>query len=140
MSAGDCTTNMAPGNHPKRSTESPGYTAHTPADLPIQDLVLRTIRELLACDLTIVAVADALSMNVRTLQRRLAEAGVSYRTLLNDCRQEQAKAHLSRCDLPVSEVSRRLGYSDPAHFVRAFRRWTGVTPTRYGCKRRKSRQ
>lgn len=36
-----------------------------------------------------------------------------------------------RAELPVSEVAARVGYSDPAHFTRAFRRWTGHSPLEF---------
>ena len=80
---------------------------------------------------TIVAVADQLSMNVRTLQRRLESVGIPFRELLSDCRQRLARGELSGSDDPIAELSIRLGYSDPAHFARAFRRWTGSSPVEY---------
>jgi AraC-like DNA-binding protein len=79
----------------------------------------------------IVVVAENLSINVRTLQRRLASAGTSFRDLLSECRRQKALRELAESDRPVGDVSLRLGYSDPAHFARAFRRWTGSTPIEY---------
>lgn len=63
----------------------------------------------------------------RTLRRRLAEAGTSYRALVDDVRKERALAWL---DGPgsVSRVAQRLGFSDATAFARAFRRWTGIAP------------
>jgi len=99
---------------------------------PFQQTVARTIERLLATrHSTIAAVARELSMNVRTLQRRLARERVPFRSLLNDCRRRQAVHELTRGTYSISEVSARLGYSDPAHFARAFRRWTGRSPTEY---------
>ncbi len=74
------------------------------------------------------AIAHELDINARTLQRRLAQDGISFRQLLDECSRQQAETYLREHQLPVAEVSRRLGYSDSAHFVRAFRRWTGVSP------------
>ena len=105
----------------------------------IQELVRRAIHRLLPTDPTILAVAQVLSVNVRTLQRRLAKSGATYRRLLDDCRRREAEEALGRHDLRIAEVSRRLGYSDPAHFVRAFRRWTGHAPTHFGSKEHRSR-
>jgi len=83
---------------------------------PFQQTVSRTIERLLATrHSTIAAVARELSMNVRTLH----------------CRRRQAVQELTRGTYSISEVSARLGYSDPAHFARAFRRWTGRSPTEY---------
>jgi AraC-like DNA-binding protein len=76
-------------------------------------------------------VADDLSINVRTLQRRLAASGVPYRTLLDDCRRQRALAAMQAGTLSVSDIAQNLGYSDPSHVGRAFHRWTGHAPTHY---------
>ena len=87
-------------------------------------------------DPTIVAIANQLSLNVRTLQRRLESAGVPFRDLLSECRRERALRELSDGKRSISEVSVSLGYTDPAHFARAFRRWTGKSPIEYRRLRR----
>lgn len=69
--------------------------------------------------------------SVRTLQRRLAEGGTSYSQLLEELRHDLALYLLRDPDLQASEISRELGYRDPAIFTRAFRRWTGQTPSQY---------
>lgn len=123
---------MTVGNSKRSAT---GVARHRgPDDGAIEELVRLAIVELLPTDPTILAVATRLSVNVRTLQRRLAHVSSNFRTLLDECRRQQAERQLEHTDLSVSEVSRRLGYSDPAHFVRAFRRWTGQTPTRFGSR------
>lgn len=76
-------------------------------------------------------VADALGMNKRTLQRRLASEGTRFRDLLEGCRRDEAVNCLVDRGMPVHAVSARLGYSQPAHFARAFRRWTGRSPSDY---------
>lgn len=110
-------------------------SGQAPLDAAVKNIILR----LLPDDPSILAVAQSLSMNVRTLQRRLAEDGQSFRHLLDDCRRQLAEADLSKREHSVAEISRRLGYSDPAHFVRAFRRWTGEAPTRF-CARQRAKQ
>jgi len=89
------------------------------------------IQELLPWNAGIIAVARSLSISVRTLQRRLASVRRTYRQMLDECRREQAELALQRGIPNVTEISQRLGYSDPAHFVRAFRRWTGQAPTHF---------
>ena len=69
--------------------------------------------------------------SIRTLQRRLAEEGTSYSQLLEELRHDLALYLLRNPDLQASEISRELGYRDPAIFTRAFRRWTGQTPSQY---------
>lgn len=93
--------------------------------------VLAAIEALLPCDPSIVAVAHKLSVSVRTLQRSLARSEVTFRQMLDRCRQQQAERELRRRVLSITEISEQLGYSDPSHFVRAFRRWTGQVPSRF---------
>jgi len=76
-------------------------------------------------------VAKALSLSGRTLKRRLAEEGTDFSTLLDEQRRERALLLLRSPELSVEAVADRIGYSDVANFTRAFRRWTGTTPTAY---------
>lgn len=80
---------------------------------------------------TIERVAAMAGMNVRTLQRRLESAGCSFRDLREREYRNSALAYLATGEMSIKEVSERLGYSDPAHFARAFRRWMGEPPTAY---------
>ncbi len=75
--------------------------------------------------------AEAAGMSKRTLQRRLAEAGVSYSGLVSATRLRLAKSWLTGSDMPVSEIASTLGYNAASNFVRAFRRATGVSPGTY---------
>ena len=80
---------------------------------------------------TIQQAARLADTSVRTLQRRLDEEGVTYSQLLEDLRHDLAIYLLRDRDRQVSEISQELGYREPAIFTRAFRRWTGVTPSQY---------
>jgi AraC-like DNA-binding protein len=73
-------------------------------------------------------VARALAMSTRSLQRRLAAAGLSYQQVLDNTRRHAAHVYLSDASLSTGEVAYLLGYSEPAAFLRAFKRWHGVTP------------
>lgn len=77
-----------------------------------------------ACD--VAAIARAIAMSRRSLERALAEAGTSATALIDDERRRLALAWLPA--LSVDEVATRLGYSDARAFARAFRRWTGQAP------------
>ena len=76
-------------------------------------------------------VAQKLLTSPRTLHRRLAENGTSYRQLLNDVRLNLAKAYLEKTPYPITEISYLVGFSDLSAFSRAFKRWTGVSPMTY---------
>jgi AraC-like DNA-binding protein len=80
---------------------------------------------------TLEEAAARLHLSPRTLKRRLAAQGTTYSALLDEARRERAEALLRAGDLSIDEVAERLGYSDTANFTRAFRRWTGVTPSRF---------
>jgi AraC-like DNA-binding protein len=73
-------------------------------------------------------VARDLAMSSRTLQRRLASAGLSYQDLLDSVRRDTAERSIADSALSIGEVAYLVGYSEPAAFHRAFKRWTGVTP------------
>jgi len=75
--------------------------------------------------------ARLVGLSRRTLQRQLANEGTSYSEVLADLRSQLAVELVSDTDLRLHEITRELGYTDPAHFTRAFRRWTGSTPGAY---------
>jgi AraC-like DNA-binding protein len=77
------------------------------------------------------AVARSLGISVRSLRRRLDEEGVSYTSLLNDARATLAKRMLDDPNRSIYETAYAMGFSDPSAFHRAFKRWTGMTPTQY---------
>lgn len=76
-------------------------------------------------------VARELGMSKASLQAKLAERGVGYQGLLDDTRRELALGYLSQRHLSITEITFLLGFTDASNFTRAFRRWTGVSPTRY---------
>ena len=77
------------------------------------------------------AIARQLGMSERTLQRRLQSEGTTFNALLEDSRRSIAFSYLADRKLAAYEVSFLLGYSEPATFFRAFKRWTGKTPQEY---------
>ena len=85
-------------------------------------------RGLAAGDASVRAIARTLAVSQRTLQRRLADEGTTYQAVLDDVRREMAERHLHDTALAIAEISFLLGYSEPAAFHRAFKRWHGVTP------------
>jgi AraC-like DNA-binding protein len=79
--------------------------------------------------LTVEDAALTLGMSARSLQRRLALLDTSFERLVDDWRRQQAVRLLAHPATGTSDIARRLGYVHPSHFIRAFRRWQGVTPT-----------
>ncbi|WP_110081939.1 AraC family transcriptional regulator [Actinokineospora spheciospongiae] len=74
-------------------------------------------------------VAARLLVGERTLRRRLAEAGTSFRELRDEVRFALAEELLADGVLPVADIATRLGYAESASFIHAFTRWTGHTPS-----------
>ncbi|WP_330179436.1 AraC family transcriptional regulator [Nocardia sp. NBC_01503] len=76
-------------------------------------------------------VAQRLAVSPRTLQRRLADHGTSWRRELEAVRCQQATRLLRDTRLPVQSIAGRVGYRDQRALRRAFHRWTGQTPDAY---------
>jgi AraC-like DNA-binding protein len=76
----------------------------------------------------IARVAAVVGLSERALRRRLTAHGTSFRALTDEVVAPLAKRYLRESSLSVADVAERVGYSEPASFVRAFRRWTGTTP------------
>lgn len=81
--------------------------------------------------LSIEAVADRLHMSDRTLKRQLAAEGTSFSTLVDEVRYRHATSLLSRTDFTLEQIADELGYSDVANFSRAFKRWSGRSPSNW---------
>jgi len=75
---------------------------------------------------TLEVVAKACRVSVRTLRERLRRQDLGFRTLLDQARQDLAREHLAR-GLSVTETAALLGFSEPAAFQHACRRWFGAS-------------
>lgn len=75
------------------------------------------------------AVADALHLSLRSLQRKLAERDTSFREQAEITRRELADRHLAAGQVSVTEVAYLVGFSDASSFTRAYKRWTGQAPS-----------
>lgn len=76
-------------------------------------------------------IAAELGSSGRHLVRRLAAEGVSFRALREHTRHEMACRALAAGPRRIADIAADLGYSDEGAFVRAFRRWSGITPARF---------
>jgi AraC-like DNA-binding protein len=98
--------------------------------------VRRVVRaELARGTATLPRAARLLGMSRRTLQRRLEEEGTSFQRLVDQAREELARSYVADASISLTRIASALGYADERPFLRAFRRWTGLTPTAYRHKR-----
>jgi AraC-like DNA-binding protein len=79
----------------------------------------------------IASVAESIGASVRTLQRRLSETDTTFSNIVEEAKMKSANRMIVQSDYALNEIAHELGYSDQAHFTRAFRRWTGMTPHSY---------
>jgi AraC-like DNA-binding protein len=74
------------------------------------------------------AVATRIGLSRRTLQRRLGDEDTTFEKVLDALRHQLAQHYLDGKKVSVNETAYLVGFSDPAAFSRAFKRWTGTTP------------
>jgi AraC-like DNA-binding protein len=75
--------------------------------------------------------ASEMGMSGRTLRRRLAEEGTSWQQELDVVRERLAREYFARGGDSVTEIALMLGFADSSAFAKAFRRWTGVSPSEF---------
>ena len=74
-------------------------------------------------------IAAELALSRQTLFRRLKAEEVTFEKVLDELRCRMALDYLSARKVSVNETAYLVGFSDPAAFSRAFKRWTGVSPS-----------
>ena len=77
------------------------------------------------------AIAEEMGMGSKTLERRLAEQGQSFSALLDRTRFNAVSHYLQETDMRLNQVAYLAGYTEPSALVRAFKRWTGETPSKF---------
>ena len=75
--------------------------------------------------------AQRLRLSTRSLNRQLAQLNTSYRKMVEEVRREQSCQMLENSSMKIEDIAHELGYTDPSNFVRAFRKWMGITPLHY---------
>jgi AraC-like DNA-binding protein len=126
-----------PNPHPPTARDVVGF-----ADLPFlmghspPETVTDTVRCLLGVqfgtgDLSEDSVARQLGMGRRTLQRALQSEGTSFRRVKGQVFEARARTLLAETQLDIEAIARALGYDEPNSFRRAFRGWTGLTPSTF---------
>lgn len=79
----------------------------------------------------LVDASQGLGLSPRTLQRKLNELGTTFSEELERSRRERAYRWVVETELPLRTIAKRIGFSDPACFSRAFRRWYQVSPASF---------
>lgn len=115
-----------------RRLQSSGATVRAPEPESLQLRVEKAIAARLRYGtVTIDAIASDLGTSARTLTRKLAEEGASFSGILDGVRASLAVRYMRNGEIVMSQLAWLLGYREPSTLVRAFRRWTGKTPTEF---------
>lgn len=107
------------------------YLAKLDKDNIVERVKVAIIDELASGNTSDESVARLLYMTERTLQRRLQEQGTTFKMLLNEVRHDLADKYIRDSSLSLNEISFLLGFSELSSFSRAFKRWTGQSPSDY---------
>ncbi|HEX5658629.1 MAG TPA: AraC family transcriptional regulator ligand-binding domain-containing protein [Polyangiales bacterium] len=112
------------------------YGESTLAALPQAESVTEKVRgfvveRLASGSFSLDDAARRLCMSSRTLGRRLADEHTTFKELVDEVRRSVALRMVAGHDLGLSEVALLAGFTETPSFYRAFRRWTGVTPSQY---------
>lgn len=92
----------------------------------VRHLLLARMRQ---GDASVASIARSLRMSTRTLQRNLGEENAPFRELVDEVRAAEARRYVLERKLSFGEMAFRLGFSQQSAFFRAFKRWTGTTPS-----------
>jgi len=111
----------------------PYLAAQTPS--PLQSPMAR-VRAVISARIrgrrpTLQSVARELAMSGRAIQRVLRDQGTTFRRLLDDVRNEQARGYLTATSYSDAEVAFLVGFEEANSFHRAFRAWNGVSPSEF---------
>ena len=125
-----------PGGFPEIRRQAGNIVNQQIADSPLHGGLGEEIKRLLVkrgdlLNAPVKQLARSLNMSARTLQRRLAEDGYGLSELRDQIRFQLAAEALKSKRLSIEEISEKLGFSDRRSFTRAFRRWSGLSPSVY---------
>ncbi len=103
-----------------------------PAPRSRLEVIVEQVRvQVLSGSASLDAVARAMDLSVRSLQRELNAAGTDFRGLAGLARRQRAAELMRQSDASITAIAAELGYAAPANFARAFRKATGRTPREF---------
>jgi len=98
-------------------------------------LLVQRVRELLRQRGAELSTADALArklnMSTRTLHRQLRDEGAALQELKDETRRDHAIDQLRRSNRPIKQIAHAVGFGNEKSFARAFRQWTGASPSEF---------
>jgi AraC-like DNA-binding protein len=128
---------------PSELLELPNIRGETPDDAGLEETALPDPGDIVKCVEHVVRlalldgrprlewVARKMDLSARSLQRHLNAHNTTFECVMDRILTRHSMNLLEQGDTPITELAYQLGYTDPSHFVRAFRRWTGHTPSHF---------
>jgi AraC-like DNA-binding protein len=77
------------------------------------------------------SICTSLQLSPQVVRRRLTEEGTSYQKIKDMVRRDLALELLSTPELLIADIAERTGFTEPAAFSRAFKKWAGISPAQY---------
>ncbi|TNF34382.1 MAG: AraC family transcriptional regulator [Gammaproteobacteria bacterium] len=116
-----------------RSAPYPLIQPYTPSQRKnlVQAIRSQLIRNMGHPDANLGIIAEQLGMTPRTIHRKLASQGTSFRALKDEVLRETALHYLDNADLSIDAIATLMGFRESSAFYRSFRRWTGRSPGEY---------
>ncbi|MEP4485476.1 AraC family transcriptional regulator [Marinobacter alexandrii] len=122
---------LEPEFQKRKSHPTPAHTGRAAPVSIVDALQVVLLSRLESVTLDSNQIAALCGMSRRTLSRKLASAGTSLNKEVAKLKAQRAQTLLTDTDKTVTDISRSIGYEDPTVFSRAFKRWTGLTPTQF---------
>ncbi|WP_223473133.1 MULTISPECIES: AraC family transcriptional regulator [unclassified Pseudomonas] len=124
-----------PNHHPLALRQALALLEQETTEVHQKIDLIQTVERAIARDLTrgshIEKIASDLNMSSRTLRRRLTEHNLTFEALLEQVRRGRTLNLLANPGLSIERITEEVGYSDVRSFRRAFRRWTGMSPSAF---------
>ena len=115
-----------------RTAQARQVLSERPSEEEVVQAVLTHMSDQVAYERpTLETTASVLGLHCRTLERRLSRWGATFESLLDEFRRSRSLQLIQQGTHTLTDIAFLVGYSDSAHFTRAFRRWTGSPPRDY---------